>query len=610
MDQTSHADLGGRSRLRVLAALSIAALASPGVLAWTASPVSAAVAYCDTFTQATAGTYFCEVPAGITTLDFVVAGGDGGSSYASGYDVGSHGHGARITGTISVTPGETLDIVVGGNGANGHGTGAGGGGYSSIAHDAVPLVVAGAGGGGGFNGGTGGSGTGGAAYDGGGWGGTSGEPGYYPNDAGSGGLASTGGGGGTSVISWSDDPEPTPTYDDAGTGGTYDSATESPNGGDAPADTHGGGGGAAFGGAGGLQDQTHATLYAAGASYGAGGNGGVDGGGGGGGYAGGGGGGGGAGPDGYAIRGGGGGGGSSLVPSGASVVLSAYGAIVTLSAPAPATTLYVVPDNQTLEYGQSFLGVYGFIISSTADGLTPIAASSLLNYTPPSCGSSYTSSTSVADSPLTISCGGGSNAGTAGSADGVTFDYTPTGSFTITKATLYVRPLPQELNVGAPVPGSSFYAYELYTDAARTVTFTGTPDVPPTCGSAYTATTMVDQPISCGGGSNHGTAGSDADYAFDYTDTTTLNVNPGPDLIVTLRVKGAVLILGISVTAEAGVATTVCSIDGADGVSCSNGWKSPALTKGDHTITVTVTDEGGLTDVYSGAFTIKSGKLR
>lgn len=41
-----------------------------------------------------------------------------------------------------------------------------------------------------------------------------------------------------------------------------------------------------------------------------------------------------------------------------------------------------------------------------------------------------------------------------------------------------------------------------------------------------------------------------------------LNVNTGPELTVTLRVNGASLAPVIGATAEHGVTSTVCSIDG------------------------------------------------
>lgn len=614
MGPSSHAGLGGRSRLRFLTALAIAALASPGVLAWAAPPVSAAVAYCDTFSATTPGAYFCVVPADVTSLDYVVAAGDGGRAWASEFTTGFGGHGAQITGSLTVTPGETLDIVVGGNGANGHGTGAGGGGYSSIARGTTPLIVAGGGGGGGFGGATGGSGYGGLWYDGGGAGGDAGLPGMDATDGSSGGLRQNGGDGGYAVVAWSDDLEPLPIYGAAGDGGYYDTVGRSPNGVTAANDTHGGGGGGAFGGSAGLHDQTHDNLgqYALGASSGAGGNGGFDGGGGGGGYAGGGGGGGGggAGPDAFNVPGGGGGGGSSLVPSGGTRQLSLTGPTVSLTGPAPSTTLYVVPEDAITTYGLELTGAYLFTISSTADGLTPVEPSSLTNYTPPTCGSSYTTSTSVADSPLVISCGGGSNAGSAGSADGVVFDYTLTAELTIQKAWLYVLPRNQILNAGSPVPDGTFYGYGLYTDLGHTIPYTGTVDVPPTCGSGYTPTTTDAVQITCGGGSNAGTAGVDANHWFDYSHTNILNVNNGPTLDVTLRVKGAVLAPVIWTADPDNVDSVVCTLDGGAEFDCSGPWKSGTLSKGIHSFSVTATDTLGASTWFSSSVTIKSGKVR
>lgn len=75
------------------------------------------------------------------------AGGGGGESlYAAGniFSGGSGGGGGFAEGTISVTPGETLRVDVGGGGP----TPSGGGGYSGVFRGSTPLVVAGGGGGG------------------------------------------------------------------------------------------------------------------------------------------------------------------------------------------------------------------------------------------------------------------------------------------------------------------------------------------------------------------------------------------------------------------------------------------------------------------------------
>lgn len=153
----------GISRTAVLSAL--CALAA--VLA---SPVAAAQATTQTFSY-TGGEQTFTVPAGVTSLEAVATGGSGGSAAGAG------GSAALVTGTVSVTPGETLYVEVGGNGQdggpdgnsgassggfNGGGAGgAGGGGASDVrtspAVDGLSpddrLIVAGGGGGSGQNGG-------------------------------------------------------------------------------------------------------------------------------------------------------------------------------------------------------------------------------------------------------------------------------------------------------------------------------------------------------------------------------------------------------------------------------------------------------------------------
>lgn len=201
------------------------------------------------------GSYVMTVPAGVNTLSVVVKGGNGGKGFSSTGVQPNAGQGAKLSGSIEVTPGATIYVVVGGNGSDGQSgsAGGGGGGYSSVsaAIGASPLVIAGGGGGGSFSadgitsrpggnggvaglsgggeggdqyapadsggaswsGGLGGGNAGGrggnsgsngqaASVDGGagggGFGGTGGLAGYGPNDGGadSGGNGSTGGGGG------------------------------------------------------------------------------------------------------------------------------------------------------------------------------------------------------------------------------------------------------------------------------------------------------------------------------------------------------------------------------------------------------------------------------
>ena len=111
------------------------------------------------------GTYTFVVPAGVTSLNASVTGGGGGGG-GGGYGTGGEqsgsggggGSGYTSTGSISVTPGETLTIVVGAGGAAGSaqysrssGGFGGTGGTSTLSRGASTLLTAAAG-----NGGTGG----------------------------------------------------------------------------------------------------------------------------------------------------------------------------------------------------------------------------------------------------------------------------------------------------------------------------------------------------------------------------------------------------------------------------------------------------------------------
>ncbi|HRK27875.1 MAG TPA: HYR domain-containing protein [Chitinophagales bacterium] len=158
------------------------------------------------------------VPTGVTSINVDARGAQGGFGSPATH---RGGFGGRAVGTIAVTPGQVLQIYVGGVGANANGSTAAAGGYNGGGNGAVwagnygggggggasdirvspyaaanRLAVAGGGGGGGYNYGT-------TDYDrGGAGGGLTGETGYGGNvlggqGAGTGGTQSAGGTGGT-----------------------------------------------------------------------------------------------------------------------------------------------------------------------------------------------------------------------------------------------------------------------------------------------------------------------------------------------------------------------------------------------------------------------------
>lgn len=315
------------------------------------APTAWAAADCTSINLTSPSNSTCVVPTGVTRLSYTVVGGNGG-----GYLTRPGGKGAKITGTLTVTPGATLYLSVGGNGTsaptvsggNNYTTGAGGGGYSSIAttsHTAGPVIVAGGGGGAmqyanggnaegngagsnvglggaGTTGGTGGTGT--AAYGPGGKGGGLGEPGTSSANA---SIAAGGAGGGG-----------------FGAAGGSSGNVNSPN-------ISGGAGGANGGGQGGNSYSDNAPA----------------GGGGGGGYAGGGGGG----------QMGGGGGGSSLVPTGSTLVLGDGSPRIVLelappslasSAPANSPAANVTSMDFTVTFSEAVSGVDANDFTLTATG--------------------------------------------------------------------------------------------------------------------------------------------------------------------------------------------------------------------------------------------------
>jgi len=146
------------------------------------------------------------VPAGVYSVDVDLYGAQGGTNSSN-----PGGYGARVQGTLQVTPGDVLSIYVGGQptstaggwngGGNGYSSGRGGGGATDIRINGTSLsnriIVAGAGGGAGWNNGNG--------YERGGSAGGSGtaENGWYSNSSGNpayagSGASQTAGGAGSS----------------------------------------------------------------------------------------------------------------------------------------------------------------------------------------------------------------------------------------------------------------------------------------------------------------------------------------------------------------------------------------------------------------------------
>lgn len=102
------------------------------------------------------------VPSCVTSLTVTLYGAQGGAGYSS---PATPGRGGYVTGELAVTGGETLNILVGGQGASSFANngGGGGGGLSAIMRGVNPVVIAGGGGGaasdgGNTNGGNGGDG--------------------------------------------------------------------------------------------------------------------------------------------------------------------------------------------------------------------------------------------------------------------------------------------------------------------------------------------------------------------------------------------------------------------------------------------------------------------
>jgi len=135
------------------AGVAVSALATVAALLAPAPAFAATTDTSQTF-QPTGAVQTWTVPTGVTAIYVDLAGAQGGASYGGG------GGGAELTGTLSVTPGETLNIIAGAAGGAGqqYFTGAGGGGGSFIYTTAdLAGIRAAAGGGGGASSNTGAS---------------------------------------------------------------------------------------------------------------------------------------------------------------------------------------------------------------------------------------------------------------------------------------------------------------------------------------------------------------------------------------------------------------------------------------------------------------------
>lgn len=179
-------------------------LAAGALTAIAGAQPAAATTTTQTFTSVGSATFV--VPAGVTSLTVVAQGGKGADGGGNMW-VSSGGEGGRETATIAVTPGESLQIVVGSaatsetGGSNGGGTATsgttagGGGGASDVRQGGTALVnrvvVAGGGGGGGR------SGPGSHGGNGGGGGGTAGSNADGVTQGGD--VSGAGGGAGTNV---------------------------------------------------------------------------------------------------------------------------------------------------------------------------------------------------------------------------------------------------------------------------------------------------------------------------------------------------------------------------------------------------------------------------
>ncbi len=89
------------------------------------------------------------VPAGVTSITVDAQGGAGGLNSMPGTYVDREGYGARVQTTLAVTPGQVLNIFVGGKGSDGNGGSGGAGGYNGGGNGSYAFSTYSGGGGGG-----------------------------------------------------------------------------------------------------------------------------------------------------------------------------------------------------------------------------------------------------------------------------------------------------------------------------------------------------------------------------------------------------------------------------------------------------------------------------
>ena len=195
------------------------------------------------------GTYGFEVPAGVTEVSAVAIGGGGGAAFCTGSNAssaGGGGGGGTAWGTFTVTPGETLTVVVGTGGMGGEFASAipgASGGDSTISRGGTVLLNGGGGAGGvadapatnsSFGTAAAGGTSTGSERDGGGAGGLGGHPRYNfggGGGGGAGGYNGTGGNGGSGNSSGTTPQGGQGTGGGGGGGGGQSTQNEQNNGG-------------------------------------------------------------------------------------------------------------------------------------------------------------------------------------------------------------------------------------------------------------------------------------------------------------------------------------------------------------------------------------------
>lgn len=238
-------------------------------------------------------------------------------------------------------------------------------------------------------------------------------------------------------------------------------------------------------------------------------------------------------------------------------------------------TLYIVAQDVNVTYGDAAPASYAFKVyydaALTDEETGP--ATNIAGWSAPSCVSTYAATDHVGADPA-VTCSGGTSTN-------YTFDFTP-GTVMIGKTTLVVTVADETIAYGdlTPAFAPAYAAFQNGDDAAGL-------DAEPDCAPVGYSGHAGSYTVAC-------TGGSDGDYAFDLTDTATLQVEKADQTItVTAHAPASKPYggsFGVTATAESGLAVAIATSGACSGSGSSSA--TVTMTAGSGTCTVTYSQAG------------------